>query len=124
MNAAESDLRSDTCIAVMALMTWAEFHGGRDALIGNTIERFVAAGGPDDPGITRALVKVRSHIARYIEQGGAVPSWFPPSLLALIRDSSWCEPELPRSPAPKVDATPDDKNGDEAPRPDGFSYYR
>ena len=79
----DSDLRGEVALAIMALLSWAEFHGGRTALIDDTVERFVTAG-TGDPAITRSLDKLRSMLANYVKRGGHVPSWFPSSLLKVI----------------------------------------
>jgi hypothetical protein len=84
MTAAESDLRGEVALAIMAYLTWAQFHGGATPLLDGTVDRWLCAGKPDDPGIGRALVKLRSQLARYVDHGGHVPEWFPASLLKAI----------------------------------------
>jgi hypothetical protein len=84
VTAAEQDLRGDTALAVMALLTWAEFHGGRTVLIDGTIERFITTGGPPDPQVSRALANTRRALSRYLEHGNAAPAWLPHSILTLI----------------------------------------
>jgi hypothetical protein len=93
MNAAESDLRGEVALAIMAYLTWAEFHGGATPLLDGTVDRWLCAGKPDDPGIGRALVKLRSQLARYVDHGGHVPEWFPASLLKAIGEP-WCPRDL------------------------------
>ena len=85
MTAAEHDLRGEVALAIMALLTWAEFHGGITPIIDGTVERFITTGRPADPGITRAIDHTRKALARYLGNGGRVPSWFPPSLAALLQ---------------------------------------
>jgi len=80
----EQDLRGEVALCLMALLSWAEFHGGLTPLIDGTVERFITAGRPADPGITRAIANTRSALARYVANGGHIPSWFPPSLTALL----------------------------------------
>jgi hypothetical protein len=82
--AIEQDLRGETCLAILALLTWAEFHGGRTALIDDTIERFVTVGCPADHGITRALANTKRALARYLAGGCHVPAWMPAKLLETI----------------------------------------
>jgi len=120
MSAAEQDLRGDTAIAIMALLTWAEFHGGRTALIDGTIERFVTAGGDRDPQISRALANAKSSLARYLQHQKAPPKWLPASVLALINEP-WCAAEVPCSDDPEVNTTPNDETDEDG---DGFSHYR
>jgi hypothetical protein len=85
MTAAESDLRGEVALAIMALMTWAEFHGGLSPLIDGTVERFINAGKPD-AGISRAITNTRRAIARYLEHGGRAPEWLPASVLTLLKE--------------------------------------
>lgn len=101
----ESDLRGETAVCLMALMTWAEFHGGRTALIDGTIERFVTAGKPADPQITRAITNTRSALARYLERNGTAPAWLPASVLELI-NTPWCAADSAPSSAPRTDSLP------------------
>jgi hypothetical protein len=85
MNAAETDLRGEVALAIMALMTWAEFHGGLSPLIDGTVERFINAGKPD-AGISRAITNTRRAIARYLEHGGRTPAWVPVSVANLLKE--------------------------------------
>ena len=86
MNAPEQDLRGETALCLMALLTWGEFHGGSPALIDGTIARFIAAPGPADPQISRAIANTRSALARHLEHGGHTPTWLPASVLALLQE--------------------------------------
>jgi hypothetical protein len=90
---AESDLRGEVALAIMAYLTWAQFHGGATALLDGTVDRWLTTGKPADPQISRSLVKLRSMLARFIGNGGAVPSWFPPKLLEAIGEP-WCSHDL------------------------------
>ena len=85
MNAAESDLRGEVALAIMAFLTWAEFHGGAGTLLDGSVSRWLTVCRPADPGIARALTNTRRALARYIARGGRVPAWVPPSLAALIQ---------------------------------------
>jgi hypothetical protein len=89
----ESDLRGETALAIMAYLTWSQFHGGATPLLDGTVDRWICAGRPADPQIARSLVKLRSMLAYFIDHGGAVPSWFPPSLLEAI-GTPWCAADL------------------------------
>jgi hypothetical protein len=89
----EQDLHGEVALAIMAYLTWAQFHGGATALLGGTVDRWLCAGRPVDPQISRSLVKLRSMLARFIGNGGAVPSWFPPKLLEAIGEP-WCSHDL------------------------------
>lgn len=80
----ESDLRGEVALAIMALLTWAEFHGGRTALIDGTVERFITAGKPADSQVSRAIEHTRRALARYLERGGITPAWFPKSINDLV----------------------------------------
>lgn len=86
MNAAEADLRGEVALVVMALLTWAQFHGGATSLLDGTVDRWLCAGRPCDPQIARALTNTRTALARYLACGGRVPQWLPVSLIALIED--------------------------------------
>ena len=119
MTAAESDLRGEVALAIMALMTWAEFHGGLSPLIDGTVERFINAGKPD-AGISRAITNTRRAIARYLEHGRRTPA----SVLALLK-----EPVL----NPQFDSLPTDapsesvtrtSTPDANPAPTGPSHER
>ena len=83
--AAESDLRGEVALCLMALFVWAEFHGGLDPWIDRTVERFITAGQPADAGITRAIANTRRALARHLDNGGRVPAWLPASVLALLQ---------------------------------------
>jgi len=91
--ALEQDLHSQVAICLMALFCWVEFHGGRTALIDDTIERFIAAGGTPDPQISRAIANTRSVLARYLASGSDVPAWLPESIVNLL-NTSWCAADL------------------------------
>jgi len=93
MTAAEQDLCGEVALAVMAYLTWAQFHGGATRLLDGTVDRWLTSGKPDDPQISRSLVKLRSMLARYVDRGGHVPEWFPPKLLEAI-GTPWCAAEL------------------------------
>jgi hypothetical protein len=80
----EQDLRGETALCLMALYCWVEHHGGRTALIGDTIARFITAGGTPDPQISRAIANTRRALARYLERNNAAPAWLPQSLIDLI----------------------------------------
>jgi hypothetical protein len=100
MTAAESDLRGETALAIMALLTWAEFHGGITPIIDGTVERFITAGKPHDAGINRAIANTRSALARYIANGGRTPAWLPASVLSLVNEP-WCAADLATTSIPK-----------------------
>jgi hypothetical protein len=85
MNAAESDLRGEVALAIMAFLTWAQFHGGVTPLLDGTVDRWLCAGRPHDPQIARALTNTREALARYLAGGGRVPQWLPASLAMLIQ---------------------------------------
>ena len=85
--ALESDLHGQVAICLMALLSWAEFHGGRTALIDGTVERFVTAGKPADPQISRAIEHTSRALARYLERNTAAPAWLPPTILALLQET-------------------------------------
>ena len=84
--AADADLRGEVALCLMALLTWGESHGGLTPLIDGTVARFIAAPGPADPAITRAIDHTRAALARYVATGAAVPAWLPPSVLALLTE--------------------------------------
>ena len=86
MNAAESDLRGEVALAIMAFLTWAEFHGGAGTLLDGTVDRWLCAARPYDPQIARALANTRAALARYLARSGRAPEWLPASLAALIED--------------------------------------
>jgi hypothetical protein len=89
----ESDLRGDVAIAIMAFLSFAEmYRGGARVVLDGAIADWITIGKPADPQISRALLKLRSMLARYVDRGG-VPSWFPPSLLAALGEP-WCAAEL------------------------------
>jgi hypothetical protein len=91
--AAESDLRDEVALAILAYLTWAEFHGGATPLLDGTVDRWLTSGKPDDSQISRSLVKLRSQLARYVDHGGQVPEWFPASLLKALGEP-WCVHDL------------------------------
>jgi len=93
VNAAEQDLRGEVALAIMAFLTFAEFHGGAAPLLDGTVSRWLTAGKPDDPQIAHALVKLRRQLARYAQHGGHVPEWFPKSLLAALGEA-WPAPTV------------------------------
>lgn len=64
--ATEFDLHGEVALAIMAYFTWAAFHGGATPLLDGTVDRWLTVQRPDDPGISRALVKLRSMLARYV----------------------------------------------------------
>jgi hypothetical protein len=80
----ECDLRGDTALAIMAMLSWSEAHGGTKMLLDGSVSKWLTSGKPDDPGIARALVKLRCQLARYVDRGGHVPEWFPASLLKAL----------------------------------------
>jgi hypothetical protein len=84
MTAAEEDLRGETALAVMAYLTWAQFHGGAAPLLDGTVDRWLCVGRPYDPQIARALTNTRRALARYLERAGHSPEWIPSSLLEAI----------------------------------------
>jgi len=98
--ALEQDLRGETCIAILAYLAWAEAHTDASKMLDGSIAAWLMAGKPDDPGIGRALVKLRSQLAHYIAHGGHVPEWFPASLLKC------CARDLAPSSATRTDALP------------------
>lgn len=102
---AESDLRGEVALAIMAYLTWAQFHGGETVLLDGTVDRWLCAGKPDDPQISKSLVKLRLMLARYVNRGGHVPEWVPKSLLAALGEP-WCARDLAPSSAPQSDALP------------------
>ena len=89
----ESDLRGETALAILAYLAWADGHSDARRMLNGSIAAWLTAGKPDDPQIARALIKLRSQLARFIDHGGAVPSWFPPSLLEAIGEP-WCADEI------------------------------
>lgn len=85
MTAAEYDLRGEVALTIMALLTWAQFHGGATSLLDGTVDRWLCAGRPHDPQIARALTNTRAALARFVAHGGKVPEWIPAPLVALIQ---------------------------------------
>jgi hypothetical protein len=85
MTTAETDLRGEVALCLMALLTWAEFHGGITPIIGGTVERFITAGKPADPGISRAINNTRRALAYHLEHGGRTPTKWPPIELPQFR---------------------------------------
>jgi hypothetical protein len=96
MTAAESDLRGEVALAILAWLAWSDSHCDASKMLDGSIASWLTAGKPADPGISRALVKLRSHIARYVDHGGHVPEWIPASLLKAIGEP-WCAAELATS---------------------------
>jgi hypothetical protein len=88
MNAAEQDLRGEICLAILAFLAFAEFHGGAAPLLDGTIDRWLCAGKPADPQIARALRNTRRVLNHYIASGGRIPAWVPASLLAALKEPS------------------------------------
>jgi hypothetical protein len=58
MTAAESDLRGEVALAILAYLSWAEYHGGAKSLLDGSVAARLTAGRLDDSGISRALVKL------------------------------------------------------------------
>jgi len=87
MNSAEQDLRGDTALAIMAYLAWSDSHCDARKMLDGSISAWLTAGRPDDPQISRSLVKLRSMLAHFIDRGGAVPTWFPPKLLDAINQT-------------------------------------
>ena len=86
MTAAEQDLRGEVALAIMAYLTWAEFHGGATPLLDGTVDRWLCAGRPYDPQVARALTNTRTALARFVGSGGRVPAWLPASLLEALKE--------------------------------------
>jgi len=86
MTAFEEDLRGETALCLMALFCWIEHHGGRTVLIDGTIERFITAGKPHDPQISRAITNTRRALARHLQHGGHAPAWLPESIISLLKE--------------------------------------
>jgi hypothetical protein len=91
--ALESDLRGDTALAILAYLAWSDGHCDARKMLDGSIGAWLTAGRPDEPQISRSLAKLRSQLARYVDHGGAVPSWFPASLLKALRET-WCAGDL------------------------------
>jgi hypothetical protein len=102
VNNLDSDLRGDTALAILAYLAWSDGHGDARKMLDGSISAWLTAGRPDDPQIARALGKLRSQIARYVDRGGHVPEWFPKSLLEAIH-ASWCAPDLQLEPKPEIE---------------------
>ena len=105
MTALEQDLRGDTALAILAYLAWSEAHSDAAKMLDGSIAAWLTAGKPDDPGIGRALVKLRSQLARYVDRGGHVPGWFPASLLKALGEPC-CVRDLAPSSADRTDALP------------------
>jgi len=105
MTAAEQDLRGDTTLAILAYLAWSDAHSDARKMLDGSIAAWLTAGKPDDPGIGRALVKLRSQLARYVGSGGHVPGWFPASLLRALGEPC-CARDLAPSSATETDALP------------------
>lgn len=58
-------LGGEVALAIMAYLTWAEFHGGATPLLDGTVDRWLCAGRPYDPQIARALTNTRNALGRY-----------------------------------------------------------
>ena len=99
MTAAESDLRGDTTLAILAYLAWADGHCDARKMLDGSISAWLTAGKPDDRQISRSLVKLRSQLARYVGHGGHVPEWFPKSLLEALKEPS-SVPTTDTHPAP------------------------
>jgi len=98
----ENDLRGEVALAILAWLAWSDSHCDARRMLDGSIAAWLTAGKPDDSQISRSLVKLRSMLARFIDHGGAVPSWFPPSLLKAI-NTPWCAHDLAPS-ADKISA--------------------
>ena len=96
--ALEQDLRGDTALAILAYLAWSDGHSDARKMLDGSIAAWLTAGRPDDPQILRSLVKLRGHLARYIDRSGHVPQWFPASLLKAL-GKPWCEGDLAPSSA-------------------------
>ena len=105
MNAAEQDLRGEVALAIMAMLTWSEAHGGTKMLLDGSVSKWLTTGRPDVPGIARALKKLRYQLAQFIARGGHVPAWFPASLLKALGEPC-CARDLTPSSATQPDALP------------------
>jgi hypothetical protein len=103
MTAAEQDLRGDTTLAILAYLAWSDAHSDARKMLDGSIAAWLTAGKPDDPGIGRALVKLRSQLARYVARGGHVPRWFPASLLRALGEPC-CARDLAPVAATSTDA--------------------
>lgn len=101
MSAAESDLRGDTALAILAFLAYSDAHCDARKMLDGSIAAWLTAGKPDDSQISRSLVKLSTQLARYVDRGGRVPEWFPKSLLAALGEP-WCEGDL----APSSDDHP------------------
>ena len=89
----ESDLRGDTTLAILAYLAWSDAHCDARKMLDGSIAAWLTSGRPDDPQISRSLVKLRSQLARHVDRGCHVPEWFPKSLLAAL-GTPWCAAEL------------------------------
>jgi hypothetical protein len=105
MNAAEQDLRGDTTLAILAYLAWSDGHCDARRMLDGSIAAWLTAGRPDDPGIARALKKLRSQLAQFVAHGGHVPSWFPASLLKAIGEPC-CARDLTPSSATQAETPP------------------
>jgi len=103
MTALEQDLRGEVALAIMAMLAWSEAHGGTQMLLDGSVSKWLTSGKPDDPGIGRALVKLRSQLGRFVGSGGHVPPWFPASLLKALGEPC-CARDLAPSSATETDA--------------------
>ena len=89
----ESDLRGDTSLAILAYLAWSDAHCDARKMLDGSVAAWLTSGRPDDPQISRSLVKLRSQLARYVDRGGHAPEWFPRSLLKALGEP-WCAAEL------------------------------
>jgi hypothetical protein len=103
--ALEQDLRGEVALGILAYLAWADAHSDASKMLDGSIAAWLTAGKPDDPGIARALVKLRSQLAHYVDRGGHVPGWFPASLLKAIGEPC-CARDLVPSAATRTDALP------------------
>jgi hypothetical protein len=97
VNAAESDLRSEIALAILAYLAWADGHCDARKMLDGSIAAWLTAGKPDDSGIVRSLLKLRSQLARYVDHGGHVPTWVPRKLLEAIGEP-WRSRDLAKVP--------------------------
>jgi hypothetical protein len=54
MTAAESDLRGEVALAIMAYLAWADAHGRVGTLLDGSVAAWLADGKPEDPQLRRA----------------------------------------------------------------------
>ena len=113
MTTAETDLHGEIALAIMAFLTWAQFHGGATRLLDGTVDRWLCAGRPYDPQIARALTNTRAALARYLVRGGRLPEWLPTSLVEALKEPGTdTQSAATASPSPSENATtPEDRHG-------------